>query len=147
MPGVAQVVSVRVGHSDQGFDGVDVLLLHLGDTGAGRQQGESGQGLDVRVPLQLQIKTKSAQPMSTVLSGKLILKLSMCRRLADLHVEDTSDPDGTSNALQTQRGHFRVIAVLQSHTERCQQGGPCQLQHTQVTGIFPIFPYLTFYQV
>lgn len=64
MPGVAQVVSVRVGHSDQGFDGVDVLLLHLCDTGAGRQQGESGQGLDVRVPLQLQIDTQSTQPMS-----------------------------------------------------------------------------------
>lgn len=64
MPGVAQVVSVRVGHGDQGFDGVDVLLLHLRDAGAGRQQGESGQGLDVRVPLQLRINTKSTQPMS-----------------------------------------------------------------------------------
>ena len=54
MPGVAQVVSVRVGYSDQGLDGVNVLLLHLCDAGTGRQQGESGQGLDVCVSLQLQ---------------------------------------------------------------------------------------------
>lgn len=53
MPGVAQVVAVGVGHSDEGLDGVDVLLLHLGDAGAGRQQREAGQRLHVRVPLQL----------------------------------------------------------------------------------------------
>ena len=54
MPGVAQVVAVGVGHGDQRLDGVDVLLLHLRDAGAGRQQGEAGQGLDVGVTLQLQ---------------------------------------------------------------------------------------------
>ena len=53
MPGVAQVVPVGVGHSDQGLDGVDVLLLHLCDAGAGCQQGESGQSLDIGIPLQL----------------------------------------------------------------------------------------------
>lgn len=31
MPGVAQVVSISVGHSDEGLDGIDVLLLHLRD--------------------------------------------------------------------------------------------------------------------
>lgn len=54
MPGVAQVVPISVGHSDQGLDSVDVLLLHLCDAGTGGQQGEPGQGLDVRIPLQLQ---------------------------------------------------------------------------------------------
>lgn len=53
VPGVAQVVSVSVSHSDEGLDGVDVLLLHLCDAGAGRQQREAGQRLHVRVPLQL----------------------------------------------------------------------------------------------
>lgn len=54
MPGVSQVIPVSVGHGDQGLNSVDVLLLHLGDAGAGRQQGEPGQGLDIGVPLQLQ---------------------------------------------------------------------------------------------
>ena len=53
MPGVAQVVSVSVGDSDEGLDGVDVLLLHLRDTTAGCEQGEPRQGLDVRITLQL----------------------------------------------------------------------------------------------
>lgn len=53
MPGIAQVVPVGVGYSDQGLDGVDVLLLHLGDAGAGCQQGEPGQGLHVGVTFQL----------------------------------------------------------------------------------------------
>lgn len=54
MPGVAQVVAVSVSHGDQRLNGVDVLLLHLCDAGAGGQQGEPGQGLDVSVSLQLQ---------------------------------------------------------------------------------------------
>lgn len=29
VPGVSQVVAVSVGHSDEGLDGVDVLLLHF----------------------------------------------------------------------------------------------------------------------
>lgn len=49
MPGVAQVVPIGVSHSDEGLDGVDVLLLHLCDAGAGCQQGEPGQSLDVGV--------------------------------------------------------------------------------------------------
>lgn len=61
MPGVAQVVSISVGHSDQCLDGVNVLLLHLCDAGTGRQQGESGQGLDIRIPLQLQ----TGRPVTT----------------------------------------------------------------------------------
>ena len=43
--------------SDEGLDGVDVLLLHFWDAGAGSEQGEPGQRLDVRVPLQL-LQTK-----------------------------------------------------------------------------------------
>lgn len=56
MPGVAQVVSISVGHCDQGLDGVNVLLLHLSDAGTGRQQSEPGQGLNVRISLQLWTK-------------------------------------------------------------------------------------------
>ncbi len=53
VPGVAQVVAVSVGHSDEGLDGVNVLLLHFCDAWAGCQQGEPGQGLHVCIPLQL----------------------------------------------------------------------------------------------
>lgn len=54
MPGVAQVVSISVGHSDQSLNSVNVLLLHLCDAGTGCQEGESGQSLNVRISLQLQ---------------------------------------------------------------------------------------------
>lgn len=54
VPGVAQVVAISVGHSDEGLDGVDVLLLHFCDAGASCEQGEPRQGLYVRVPLQLE---------------------------------------------------------------------------------------------
>lgn len=58
VPGVAQVVAVSVGHSDEGLDGVNVLLLHFGDTRAGRQQGEPCQSLHIGIPLQLLQKQK-----------------------------------------------------------------------------------------
>lgn len=54
MPGVAQVVAISVGHSDEGLDGIDVLLLHFCDAGASCQQGEPRQRLYVRIPLQLE---------------------------------------------------------------------------------------------
>lgn len=53
MPGVAQVVAISVGHSDEGLDGIDVLLLHFCDARASCQQGEPCQGLHVRISLQL----------------------------------------------------------------------------------------------
>lgn len=53
VPGVAQVVAISVSHSDEGFDGVDVLLLHFCDARAGCQQSETCQGLDVCISLQL----------------------------------------------------------------------------------------------
>lgn len=53
MPGVAQVVAISVGHSDERLDGVNVLLLHLCDARAGCQQGEPCQGLHICIPLQL----------------------------------------------------------------------------------------------
>lgn len=59
MPRVAQVVSISVGHSDQCLNGVNVLLLHLCDAGAGCQQGESGQGLDISVSLQLKTGSRT----------------------------------------------------------------------------------------
>lgn len=37
MPGIAQVVSISVSHSDECLDSVDVLLLHLCDAGAGSE--------------------------------------------------------------------------------------------------------------
>ena len=54
VPGTPEVVAVGVGHSDERFYGVNVLLLHLRDAGAGRQQGEARKGLDVGISLQLQ---------------------------------------------------------------------------------------------
>lgn len=54
MPGVSKVISIGVCHCNEGLDGVDVLLLHLSDARAGRQQREAGQSLNVRVSLQLE---------------------------------------------------------------------------------------------
>ena len=54
MPGIAQVVAIGVSHSDERLDSVDVLLLHLCDAGAGRQQGKPSQGLHIGISLQLQ---------------------------------------------------------------------------------------------
>lgn len=58
MPGIPQVVAIRVSHRDERLDGVDVLLLHFGDAGAGCQQGEAGKGLNVGISFQLQHKTR-----------------------------------------------------------------------------------------
>lgn len=58
MPGVAQVIAVSVSHSDEGLDGVDVLLLHFSDARAGSEQSEPRESLNVGVPLQLLTKKK-----------------------------------------------------------------------------------------
>lgn len=53
MPGVAQVVAISVGHSDEGLNGVNVLLFHFCNARAGCQQGEPCQSLHICIPLQL----------------------------------------------------------------------------------------------
>lgn len=53
MPGVSKIVPISVSYSDQSLDGVDVLLFHLCDAGTGCQKSESGQGLNIRISLQL----------------------------------------------------------------------------------------------
>lgn len=68
MPGVAQVVAVRVGHSDEGLDGVNVLLLHFCYARAGCQQGEPCQCLHVRIPLQL-LQRQSSKTLSQNTAG------------------------------------------------------------------------------
>lgn len=59
MPGVPEVVAVGVSHGDERLYGVNVLLLHLRDAGAGRQQGEARKGLDVGISFQLQGKQRA----------------------------------------------------------------------------------------
>lgn len=54
VPGVSQVVAIGMGHCDQSLNGVNVLLLHLRNAGAGSQEGEACQGLDICIPLQLE---------------------------------------------------------------------------------------------
>lgn len=44
-----------------------------------------------------------------------------------LHSKDAGNPDRTSDAFQTQRGHFSVVTVLQSDAVGCQQWCPHQL--------------------
>lgn len=61
---------------------------------------------------------------------------SNIRHHTDLHAEDAGNPDSASDALKTQRGHLWVITVLQPHAERSQQGGPCQLEHTEIINRF-----------
>lgn len=53
MPGVPEVVAVGVSHRDERLYGVDVLLLHFCDAGAGGQQGEAREGLNVGISFQL----------------------------------------------------------------------------------------------
>lgn len=45
----------------------------------------------------------------------------------NLHVEDAGDPDSTANSLQTKRSHILIVTILESYTERRQQGSPGQL--------------------
>lgn len=51
MPRIAKVVPISVSHSDKCLDSVDILLFHLCDAGAGSQQCESCQGLDIGISL------------------------------------------------------------------------------------------------
>lgn len=53
MPGVAQVVPISVCHSDEGLNGVNILLLHLCNAGASSEQCKPSQGLNIRITLQL----------------------------------------------------------------------------------------------
>lgn len=57
MPGVAQVVPVSVCYSDEGLNGVNVLLLHLCNAGASSEQCKPGQGLNICITLQLHTHT------------------------------------------------------------------------------------------
>lgn len=52
-------------------------------------------------------------------------------RLQYLYGEDACYPDGTTDPLQTQRGHLSVITVLKTHAESCQEGCPCQLRNNR----------------
>lgn len=76
MPGVSKIISIGVGHCDKCLDSVDVLLLHLGDARAGREQREAGQGLYVRISLQLEqteTQQQSFMPASSEwLSDKIL---------------------------------------------------------------------------
>lgn len=113
VPGVAQVVAIGVGHSDEGLNGVNVLLLHFWDARAGGQQGEPRQGLHIRIPLQLRQKNEKVVCQNTArysirTSQTLILQL----RLQYLYAEDACYPDGKTDAFQTQWSHLGVIAIL-----------------------------------
>ena len=58
VPGIPEVVAVGVSHSDERLYGVNVLLLHLRDAGAGCQQGEACKGLDIGISFQLQARQR-----------------------------------------------------------------------------------------
>lgn len=134
VPGVAQVVSISVGDHDKSLYGVNVLLLHFCDAGAGSQQRKPGQCLNVGIPLQLHVRgKKKVHPVDQVLSEGT-KDMLMCIKnpdkmqpITNLHVEDAGDPNSAADALQTQRRHFLIITVLKSNTERRQQGRPGQL--------------------
>lgn len=67
-------------------------------------------------------------PQNTALVGRIWQAGQIChtkmadllKEKTDLHVKDGGDPDSTADSFQTQRGHFRVITVLQSNAECCQ---------------------------
>ena len=65
VPGVPEVVAVSVSHGDERLYGVNVLLLHLRDAGAGRQQGEACEGLDIGISFQLQGKQRGDAEIPT----------------------------------------------------------------------------------
>lgn len=101
MPGVAKVVSISVGNSDQRLYSVNILLLHLCDAGAGCQQREPGQGLNIGISLQLKAETQ-VTTHSSMLSllqqrGKQeltcmlkMLAILMAHRMPSRHKEATS---------------------------------------------------------
>lgn len=65
MPRVSQVVPVSVSHCDEGLDGINVLLLHLGDACARREQGEASQSLHICISLQLEPANRTVFSMCT----------------------------------------------------------------------------------
>lgn len=58
MPRVAKVVAISVSHGDERLYGVNVLLLHFRDAGAGCQQGEASKGLNIGISFQLKEKPR-----------------------------------------------------------------------------------------
>lgn len=60
MPRVAKVVAISVSHGNERLYGVNVLLLHFCDAGAGCQQGKAGKGLNIGISFQLKEKPKRA---------------------------------------------------------------------------------------
>lgn len=100
MPGVAQVIAVSVSHSDEGLDGVDVLLLHFSDARAGSEQSEPRESLNVGVPLQLLTKKKRVRTLTfkketrrALLSRTCMEKMQairMAQRIPSRHKEATS---------------------------------------------------------
>lgn len=97
MPGVAQVVAVRVGHSDERLNGINILLLHFCDAGARCQQGEPGQGLYVCIPLQL--LHKNTRRWLKILKDE---ETTFQIRLQYLYGEDTRYSDCATDPFQTQ---------------------------------------------
>ena len=47
----------------------------------------------------------------------------------EFHVKDAGDANSAANAVQTQIGDFRIVAILQSHAERRQEWRPTQLEN------------------
>lgn len=101
MPGVAQVVAISVSHSDEGLDGVDVLLLHFSNARAGSEQSEPRQSLNIRVSLQLWAKSSEALGQNTknksttreLLNTTCMEKMQairMAQRIPSRHSEATS---------------------------------------------------------
>lgn len=131
MPGVAQVVAISVGHSDEGLDGINVLLLHFCNARAGCQQGEPRQRLHIRVPLQLFTTDKKRGQCVRILHCTVRDAVRQLFRLQYLYGEDARYPDGKADPLQTQRGHLGVVAVLKTHAESGQEGCPRQLRNNR----------------
>ena len=125
MPGIAQVVAISVGHSDEGLDGIDVLLLHFCDARASRQQGEPRQCLHVCISLQLLPRQKGWR---AVLQYNGLKRWMFIQQY--LYGEDARYPDGTADPLQAQRRHLGVVTVLKTHAKSSQERRPGQLRST-----------------
>lgn len=90
-----------MGHSDEGLDGINVLLLHFCNARAGGQQREPGQCLHIGIPLQL-FRAQKERVVFQECWTTIDTIRQLLLRVRYLYGEDAGYPDGTADPLQTQ---------------------------------------------
>lgn len=118
---MTEIIAVRMGDRDECFDRVDVLRFNLCNGRIGRQQSETSQRLDESICNCKQ--NRNCNRLKSKSEFEWVKGTSLQR-----HVENTSDTNGTANAVKAQGGNFQIITILQAYTEWSQKRSPGQLK-------------------